>query len=93
MGTRGVLQKVSIIRVGILASLVDLNCFKNPHFIQYFSSKWDALKFYTKYKQIHLLKNSLKMKKMIKIILQKFGSTIGSNIVCQWILVWLYCII
>jgi len=34
-------------------------------------------------KKLYILKDSLKMKKMIKIILQKFGSTIGSNIVCQ----------
>ena len=59
-------------------------------YIQYFSSKCNAFKFYTKFTKIYLLKDSLKIMKIIKIILPQFGSTMGKNIVSQWPLVWSY---
>ena len=48
--------------------------------IQYFSSKCNSLIFCIKFKQIYLLKDSLKSKKIIKIILQQLGFTIVKNI-------------
>ena len=51
--------------------------------IQYFSSKCNAFKFYIKFTQIYILKDSLKIMKIIKIILQKLGSTMGKNTVAQ----------
>ena len=51
--------------------------------IQHFFSKCNALKFYIKYKQIYFLKDPLEMKKIIKIILQQFGSTMGKSVVSQ----------
>ena len=61
-----------------------LKCLKgNKIHLQYFSSKCNALKFNTKFKQIYLLKGRLKMNKIIKIILQQFGSTMGKNVVSQ----------
>ena len=46
-----------------------------------------SLKFYTKFKKLYILKDSLKMKKMIKIISLKFGSTIGKNILSQCLII------
>ena len=52
-------------------------------FIKYFFSKCNALKFYINFKQTYLLKNSLKIKKTIRIILKQFGSTIVKSFVSQ----------
>ena len=49
--------------------------------INYSTSPLNVMKFYTKFKQIFILNYCSKINKIIKIILQRFGSTIGKNIV------------
>ena len=75
-------EEISVIKFYALRSEITRTKFGHLTFtsfqdLQYFSSKCNALIFYIKFKEICILKDSLKI---IKIIMQEFGSTMGKKL-------------